>query len=194
MSFLKDIITLNAKDFLSTNMDIYVNAAVFIVAIALCCASFLIYYHKSYTLLLIKQLIRRGATSEENAKTLSEMHLENSRAIKSALNRRSQLSAIVKMQGYVAPTYEEYISNQKAKSRKERRKAEDKIDFSTARFYIPSDSLDRAKRMQEKENPTVWRTVLVCVLIVALSVCVALLMPEILNLLNSLMQKVENNV
>ncbi len=191
MSFLKDIITLNAKDFLPTEMNIYVNVAVFITAFALCCASFIINYHKSYTLLLIKQLLRRNAISDENAKTLRELHLENSRVIKSALNTRGQLTSIVKMQGYKAPTYEEYVASQRVKKRKDRKEKEEKIDFSTARFFIPSEQIDRAKRFQEKENPTLWRTALICVFIIALSVCIALLMPEILRLLNNLIEKVE---
>lgn len=190
MSFLKDIIMLNAKDFFQTEMDIYVNIAVFIAAIALCLASFLINYHKSYTLLLIRQLIRRDATSEEKAITLSQMHLLDSKAIKSALSRRSQLSAMVKMQGYTAPTYEEYVKTQKAKKRKDRKNETDKIDFLTARFFIPEDQLNRAKIFQEKENPTLPRTILICVFIVAFSVCIALLMPEILRLLNNLIEKV----
>ena len=186
MAFIKDMITLNAKDYLQTAMDIYINAIVFIIATVLCCASFLINHHKSYTILLIKQLLRRNATSEENAKTLAQLHLEYSKSIKAALNRRGQLTDIVKMAGYKAPTYEEYIALQKSKKKAK----EEKIDFSSARFFIPEQQHNRAKLLQEKENPTVFRTVLVCLFIVAISVCIALLMPEILRLVSNLASKV----
>ena len=175
---LKDLIMLNVKDYMEVSSDIYINIIMLIIAAALCIASFFINFHKTYTVGIIKQILRREATSEDSAKTLSELHIENLKGLKSALNRRGQLTAIVKMAGYVEPTYEEYVALSKEKKLKK-----EKIDFQTARFYIPETALDRAKRIKERENPTLLRTALICVLILALSVCLMLLMPEILRLI-----------
>lgn len=177
---LKDLIMLNAKDFLEIGSDVYINLIMLIIAAALCVASFFINFHKTYTVNIIKQLLRREATSEETAKTLSELHLENQRGLKSALSRKGQLTSLIKRAGYVEPTYEEYMAQAKEKKLKR-----EKIDFLTARFYIPQESQDKAKRIKERENPTIARTVLVCVLILSLCVCLMLLMPGILRLISN---------
>ena len=177
---LKDLILLNAKDYLGTASDVYINVALLILAAALSVSSFIINYHKTYTVNLVKQLLRREATSEENAKTLDELHLSDCRALKCALSRSGQLTSIVKRLGYVEPTYEEYMARAKDKKFKA-----EKIDFTTARFYIPKDNVDKAKILKERENPTILRTVLVCVLIFSLTVCTMLLMPEILTFLSN---------
>lgn len=185
MSFIKDLIMLNAKDYLDTVSDIYINVIIFAIALALCIASFVINHNKAYTYKIIRQLLRRGATNEENAKTLKELHLDNSRSLKSALTRKGQLASVIKRAGYTEPTYEEYVAEMKAKKRKK-----ETLDFDDARFYIPADKVDSAKRIQEKGEPTILRTMLVCVLIIALSVCVMLLMPEILTLLAKASDKI----
>lgn len=185
MSFIKEMIMLNAKDYLGTVTDLYINSAVFAIAIALCVAAFVINHHKSYTYKIIMQLLRRGATSEETAKTLKDLHLDSSKSLKAALMRGGQLASVIKRAGYTAPTYDEYMAQLKSKKRKK-----ESIDFETERFYIPSDKVDSAKRIQEKGEPTILKTVLVCVLIFALSVCIALLMPEILTLVAKAQDKI----
>ena len=176
---LYDIFILNAKDYLDTSCDIPINIIVMIVALALCAASFLINLHKSYTVSIIKALLRKEATSEENAKTLSDLHLGDSFMLKRALSRNGQLTKIVKRAGYREPTYEEYMASLKEKKKQE------KIDFSVAKFFICEDSIDRAKNIRDKENPTVLRTLLVCLFIVAIAVCVMMLMPSILTLISN---------
>lgn len=180
---LRDIIFLNAKDYLLTESNIPINIVVLAIGIALSVASIFIYYHKAYTLAIIKALLRREAVGEENAKTLSELHVNSSFALKRALSRKGQLTRIVKRAGYTEPTYEEYM----ALSKKERRG--EKIDFETARFFIPRDLVDKAKLIKDKENPTVIRTLLVCLLIIALSVCFMMLMPAILTFLSNNLPK-----
>ena len=115
MSFIKDIIMLNAKDYLDTALDLYINFVVFAIAIVLCVASFVMNHHKSYTYKIIRQLLRRGATNEENAKTLQDLHLDSSKSLKAALIRGGQLASVIKRAGYIKPTYEEYVAEMKAK-------------------------------------------------------------------------------
>ena len=135
-SFFNDIIMLNAKDYLDTVLDVYVNLVVFIIASALCVASFIINHHKTYTLRTIKQLLRHKATDAENAKTLAELHLFESRSVKWALSRKSQLSDLVKRVGAKEYSYEEYVALQK-----EKKLPKETIDFAAARFFIPKEKL-----------------------------------------------------
>jgi len=182
---IKDLILLNAKDYLNIASDVYINIIMLIIAAALCLASFWINHHKTYTVAIIKQLLRHDATSEEKALTLSELHLADFKSLKRALNRRGQLTAIVKRAGFVEPTYEEYVAQLKEKKHKD-----EKIDFQVSRFFIPQETLEKAKRIKERENPTVIRTALLCILIVSLCVCLMLIMPEILRLLASGAEKI----
>ena len=182
MSF-RDLIMLNARDYLLSAGDVYINLIMLFIALALSVASFWINHHKTYMVEMIKQLLRRNAIGEENAKTLAELHLADSKSLKAALNRRGQLTEIVKRAGYVEPTYEEYVDMIREKKHKE-----EKIDFAVSRFYIPEQSVEKATLIKEKENPTILRTALVCVLIFSLCVCLMLLMPGILNLLSNLQE------
>ena len=84
------------------------------------------------------------------------------------------------MVGRTKPTYEEYMALSK-----EKRHTDEKIDFETARFFIPKENVGKATMIKDKENPSVQRTVLVCILIVALTVCLMLLMPGILTLISN---------
>lgn len=180
---LRDILFLNAQDYLDTASSIPINIIVMIIALTLCASSFFINYHKTYTVRIIRALLRKDATGEETAKTLSELRLADSSAVRRALSRSGQLTGIVKRAGYVEPTYEEY------KARVKEKKKDDKIDFATERFFIPADKIERAKLIKEKENPTLLRTVLVCLFIIALSVCVMMLMPSILTLISNNISK-----
>lgn len=202
MSF-SELFLLNAKDYLGTVTNVYINVILLFVAAALCIACFFINYHKRYTVLIIKQLLRRGATSEDNAITLADMRLNNTYGLKAALSRDGQLTRIVKRVGFSQPTYEQYkeaeekrkalykdksVSKEEKKAAKSRWKEQSraKIDFAAAKFFIPEESVKRAELTREKENPTLLRTILVCVFILALYVCLMLLMPSILRLISNI--------
>ena len=176
----KDIFFLNAKDYFNTVFDVYVNIIIFILAIALCGAAFVINYHKTYTVNIIRQLLRRGATNEENAKTLAELRLSDSKALKRALSRDGQINTMVKRVGAKSLTYEEYVSLQKAK-----KPTTEKIDFESARFYISEEGLKRAQKIEQKENPSIPRTILICALIITISACISLIMPEVLSFIGN---------
>lgn len=177
---LKEIIMLSTKDYFDTVLDVHVNIILFIIAFALCAASFVINHHKTLSVQIIKQLLRREALDEDKAKTLSELRLADSGAVKRALTRKGQLTDIVKEAGKEQLSYEQYVALEK-----EKKLPGNDIDFSTARFYIPREKLGKARKITEIEHPSVLRTVLVCLLILAVAVCIALLMPEILTLLSN---------
>ena len=121
MSFIKKMFTLNVKDYLDISMDVYINIILFVIAVVLCLASFAINHHRAYTYRIIRQLLRREATSEDKAKTIGELHLNLSRSLKGALSRNGQLTDIVKRAGYVKPSYEEYVALMKDKRNRKKK-------------------------------------------------------------------------
>lgn len=177
--YINDFLLLDVSKYLKNAPSIKINLFIIAIALGLCIAALIVSYHKIHTLRAIKQLLRHNAKSEEEAKTLKELRLNDSRALKRMLSQGGQLTDVVKMVGKKQYTYEEYTALQKSKELKE-----EKIDFSVAKFYIAPDKADKAKRMQETENPSYIKTALACVLIIAVAVCITLLMPEALSFLS----------
>ena len=177
---IKEYLSLNLKDYESFGIDFEINKFFIIVAAALCVTSFIVNYKRSLISEMIKQLFRHNATSEDNAKTLTELGLSESCGIKRALSSDSQLRKMVAIVGEKKLSYEEYIALEKVK-----KKNALKPDFETARFYIPASSLDRAKHVYNTYNTSILRTLLVCVMLVAITVCIILLSPELLSLIDS---------
>ena len=66
----------------------------------------------------------------------------------------------------------------------------EKIDFTSARFYIREESADRAMFITERYVTSVPRTIVSCVFVAIICVCVIACMPEILRLINDLLKNV----
>ena len=202
MSFI-DVLMLNVKDYLDTVLDIHINLLILAIALTICVAIFIINYHNSYTVNLLKSLVRHKAYGEESAKTISELRLESPNSIKRALSRSGQLTSIVKRVGEPrreeitdvsdGSSNEEALTDETDSSSKPLINSEcdcnsshayEKIDFNTARFFIPKDKLQRAQRIIETENPSLLRAALFSVLIILVFVGVMYLMPGILTLIS----------
>ena len=180
-NYINDFLLLDISQYLKNAPNIKINLFIVAIAIGICIAAFILSFHKIHTLRAIKQLLRHNITSEEKAKTLKELRLNDSRALKRMLSQSGQLTEMIKMVGKKQYTYEEYVALQKSKGFKE-----EKIDFSVARFYLAPEKLDKAKRMQETESPSYIKTALACVLILAIAVCITLAMPELLSFLSKM--------
>ena len=174
--YINDYLLLDISSYIKNSPSIKINLFIVAIAFGLCIAAFMVSYHKINMLRAIKQLFRHNAKSEEEAKTLTELSLNDNRALKRMLSQSGQLTDIVKMIGKKQYTYEEYVALQKSK-----KLAEEKIDFSVARFYIAKDKVDKAKRIQETENPSYIKTALACVFILAVAICITLAMPEVIS-------------
>lgn len=61
------------------------------------------------------------------------------------------------------------------------------IDFSVAKFYIPSEKETEARAILSKRETSVLQNVLTGVFLVAISVCMTFLLPLFLDLLNTLL-------
>ena len=125
------------------------------------------------------QLTRHGAKDEESAKTLNELHLKDSAFIKMALSGEGQLAKVVGRVGETVYTYEEYVALSNSKTGVPK----DKIDFKEARFYLRSgeNAETRAQHIIDNYGTSTLRAILYAVFFLALYVCLALVMPEILT-------------
>ena len=182
---LKDIyekyFLLNLKDYPNIGINLEINALVLAFTVGVVIASLLINYHRGYTYLAAKRLLRHGALDEKNAKTLGELGI-NTASVRFALSRRGHLSKMVRRVGEPHYTYEEYVAKMKSRDKKD-----EKIDFSTAVFYLDEAHLDRARHISEAESPSLIKSILFACLILSIGICLFLLMPEILTGINSLL-------
>ncbi len=142
---------LNLKDYTSSGFPLPIGAVITLMLIALSVVMFIITYRKRYTVALLRSLIRHKARDESSAKTLKALKLSDNRSIQRALSRSGQLTFIVKRVGDVKPDYEEYVKISKVRGYKD-----EKIDFSSAEFYISEEEYGRAETVVEKTNTSWW--------------------------------------
>jgi len=175
MKLIKDFFRLNLNDYEGFEIAFPIGAFIFAVAVATVAAVFAMTYYKRTNTALYKQLLRHGAIEEEKAKTLKELRLLDSRAVKSALSRSGQLTHIVKRAGETPLTYEEYVASAKKGGYKTQ-----KIDFETAKFYIAPDKTDVAKKTVYGANHAWWKPVAISVGIIAVLVLLMIFLPDVL--------------
>ncbi len=179
--YFDKFINLNLNEYLNIGINLEINKLMLCLFIGLILSTVLISYFRRGMVDLVRSLLRREARSEDSAKTLEELKLK-SLAVRYAVTRNSRIQKIVKQKGAPEYTYEEYRELMKKKGFKE-----EKIDLSTAKFYIPEAASDDAKRIYEKNEISLINTVLFCVLLLIIFVCIALVMPEILTFTDALL-------
>ena len=180
MEFIKDFWSLNLNQY--ENIGLYFPVGVFLVllCVVMSGAAFFLTYYKRNTVTLYKQLLRHEATCEDKAKTLRELRLDASHAIRSALSKSSgQLTYVVKRVGEVKENYEEYIKKSKGRGYKP-----EKINFDEARFYIAEDKVDIAKKNVSGAEPAWWKPIAITVTMVVIVVLLAIFLPDILSAMN----------
>ncbi len=195
MSFYKKYIMLNLNEYDAfEGFDFYITIFLTCLALTICIGVFAANYRKNLMIKIIKQLYRHGATSEQSSKTLSELKIKNTFAVRRILSDGTQLSKIVCKEGEIKLTYDEYIAQMKAKKDKKHKKTfaekqdhTKKKKLDDARFYIPMEKEPEAKGILSKQSTSVFQSIMVCVLIVCLTICLALVMPTLLDLLDSVL-------
>lgn len=181
LKFYKKYFLLNLKSYPNLDVDFPITLVLFIFFIGLMIVSVVVNFKRSKIELTLRQLKRHNAESEESAKTLKELRLDNF-VIKFLLSREGQLTKLVKRVGEKNYSYEEYM----ALSRKERN---EKIDFENAKFYLREEGRERSEKILESSSPTLLNTILLCVFILAIFVCLSLVMPTLINLIDSYIGK-----
>ena len=143
------------------------------LTLGMCIACFMITAKKRAMSLVIKQLARHEAFSEETAKTLSDMKIRPSLVIKYSLTHRTQLTHIVSTVG----TYPHLIPYKRGEKR-------ERTDFSTARFYLTEEGMTASIKWREGSAPSYINTALGCVLIAMVFITIIIFVPEFLTLIS----------
>ena len=180
-NFIDKYLELNLKDFEKLGFDLEITKLLGFVFLGIMLAAVALNVIKQNGALVIKALLRYECSSEETAKTLSELHITSPIAARVAFSDSGRLRRIIKRVGEVEYSYEEYVKLQKEKKKPSR------PDSNTTPIYIPKERLDEAKKIFDKGAPTVLDSVLICVLLLALYVCLVFLMPTLVSLINSML-------
>ena len=180
---IKEFFVLNLNEYSNIDIDFQINVFLFILAIAICASAVVVTLYRSSLQKIIKQLTRLEARDEESARTLADLGLEKCIPVKMALSREGRLTRMIGRVGEKRYTYDEYVRLSKKKGFRH-----EKIDFATAEFYIRAEKKDEARNIVENYSASMYRTMLYCVLVIALYVCLMFFMPEILTFINGMME------
>ena len=182
-NFWNDVVLLNLNEFENIGINFYVNIFFFFLAVAICVAAVIYDYKRNQAYLLVKQLIRHKATSEESSKKLNELGLDNFR-MKRFVTSGYIVSRVVKFVGKEEYSYEEYVKMNKAA----RKKAE-KIDFSTVSLYISEENMPTANKIVAEYRASVVRLLVFALLVVLVYVGIAAVSSEVFNYINNALAK-----
>ena len=180
----KEWFSVNLNDYDNIGVNLEINKVIFGAVIALIIGVIVLDLYRANIKLMVTQLTRHNAKNEDYAKTLSSIGLNNNKIIRWLLTKENFLTKIVGRKGEKKFEYEEY----KTLSNKERIEAE-KFDIETAEFYIREDKSDLAAGVMEKYGASVQSTVMTCVLIAIVSICIIACMPEMLEMINNLLRR-----
>ena len=183
VKILEKYFYINLKDYPSIGIDLYINQILLWFTIGIIVASFAISFNRTTINIILKKLIRRNAVSEETALTLGELGI-NAWRTRLLLSGSGQLCRLVGRVGEISYSYEEFV-----KLNKEKKYKEEKVDFATARFYLRSESMDRSRHLVETGTTSMLNAVLFSVLVFAIYICIALLMPEILTFISGIIKQ-----
>ena len=212
-NFYEKYINLNLSDY-GIKLDLEINKLLIIIFIGLCIACFIVNYNQSQISLVLKKLIRAEAFGEANAKTLADLGLSNSKTVKKLLSKtEGPLKSIITFVGAKSLSYEEFLALEKARRKKRKVNTPDKskepsnrektadsgncggnsadalsIDFASAKFYIKEDMVERANEAFVKNNSSVSKTALLCVLLLGCCVALIFLMPLLLRLVQGILK------
>jgi len=181
--FYLKYICLNLKDYPAVGIDLEINKLLLIVMTAIIIGTVIINRKRALITLTVSKLLRREAIGEENSVALKHLGIDTKAVIRLLLGG-GQIKTLVKIVGEVTPTYEEYVAKMKDKGYKG-----ETVDLDSAELYLDREQLDTAKRIAQNRSSSPVNTLLFCVLVFAVFVCLILLMPEILTLLNNLFSK-----
>ena len=182
--FYNEYFLLNLNEYSNIGVDLEITKILFALLVGIIIATVVVNFRRAGVNTVLKKLMRIEAFDEESAKTLDEMGI-NTLGVRLAARSQGRASKIVRRVGQKEYTYEEYTALMKSK----KLRYEEDIDFKVARFYLKKDSLDEAKKITEVSAPTILNTVLICILMIAIFFCLVLLLPDILTLVNNIIEK-----
>lgn len=180
---IKRCINTNLNDYENINFDLEINKVIIGSAIVLMIGIIIFSIRRANIRRIVMQLIRYGAFSQDDAKTVKELGFDKSTVIKTLLSGDNQLTRVVSRIGEKEYNYDEYI-----KLDKKQREALDVIDFENERFYIKPEKKDRARNIVDRYITSIPRVVAVCVFVLIIAFCFVTCMPGILETINNMLE------
>ncbi len=193
---------INLKDYENIGIDLEIGLVLLAFAVGLIAATVLITLQRNSMIALVKRLTRVEATSEKGAKTLTELGFTGFRGFmcRILLRGSGRLKRLVRRRGEPEYTYEEYIELTKKRKRSGKKNAEadgkgsdaldaEKPNFKTDAFYLKDKDSPQTKNLLEARVYPLINTILFCVFVFAVYVCISLFLPDILNLVNNALKK-----
>ena len=175
--------TVNLNEYPNLGWDLKINIVLLCVLPIVLACFVAVHLLRKNTFYVIKQLSRHNATDEKSACTLRELGLGDNRIVKMMLSGDGQLTRLVKRVGVPEYTYEEYRRLEKEKKLKK-----EKIDFDTARFYLADSTDTRLGKIIDRYDVPLVNLIVLLVFVVVIFVLIILLMPELLTLIDSLIE------
>jgi hypothetical protein len=186
--------------------NFYVTLFLWALAAGLCFCAIMMSLKRNVMINAVKQMIRHGARTEDGAKTLKELRISKSRQFLKIYETNSLFRRAVKTVGEKEISYEEYIAEQKRLKKEKKKKKVKKIKAirnkqsaacepevsvsepkTDARYYTPKECELEANRILSKRETSLFQSILFCVLVFCLCACLTLLMPNILDFLDTLL-------
>lgn len=181
IEFYNKYFLINLLDYPNIGIDLQINVILFCFLIGLIVTTVIINLRNEAVTRLIKKLLRYESLNEENAKTLTDLGINNA-ITRSTLMGSSRIAKIISRVGAIQMTYEEYVEAIKDKKYKE-----EKIDFNTASFYISEENYEEAVSFTEADTTSPLNTALLCLLMTAIYVFLMFLMPSILSIIDGML-------
>jgi hypothetical protein len=176
----KDFLLLNLNEYENFIFSFPIGAFIFFLNIALVASLFLYYYNKKATCAFLRGLLRHGAVGKSKAVTLKKLHLDGSFLLKSILSKKSGLiKRLTARVGEKSLTYEEHLAKAKEKGYRE-----EKIDFSTAAFYIKEDCKEKAEDEISRNDVSILTPIVFSVVIAIITVLLMIYLGDILSFIN----------
>ena len=182
LEIFKTCFSTNLNEYDNIGIDLEINKVLVVAFSAMMVGIIFFNLYRQNIKAMVSQLVRHGAKSEDCAKTLGALGLNNSRIIKNMLLGNNLLTKIVARKGEVRYEYSEY----KALSKEEKRKAL-AVDLDTAEFYIREDKFTLADGVVARYGTSVINTLIACLFTAIICVCLIACMPGILNVINNML-------
>ncbi len=197
-SLIKEILDHLTEQYFSVDLYAYDNFSfspgtagkiqnlIFAIVIGLCLASLIAVYLRVVPGGFVRALLKAEATDVNSAKTLRQLGYFRSTAIRRELSKGVNLRRVVLM-AEDSPNQDE-VQNAEQEGREGAKKniRPAKINFLTARFYIPQELRDRAEIRYCKKGSDPRLLILVPVLALALAALVGYFLPDLLRFADNL--------
>lgn len=181
---------------LGTNSAAMAETIIFALAVAVILVSFMNYYTRVYLGRVVRKLVKEEAHSPETAKTLMELGFFRSSLVRRELSKGINLRKLVRCveeDAYALEQAEAKASDEAEKTQKTHHVSAKsasvrpyRMDFLTARFYIPQELRHRASLRYERKGSGILSLVLVILGAIVFSALACRLLPELLQLVSNL--------